>query len=611
MANGTVCGILANDFKTVEVISTTTPPAATVTVWNGSGWSNGVPTELLDAVVAGDYTFGASFSVDNLTLNNGIVFSPVNDIDVKGTVTNNGASVAGIGAIVFSGTSAQTLAGGTFNNIKVNNNSGLTLTAATGITGTLTMQNGPLTTNNNLTLVSNSASQCACLDTVTYNGAISGNITVERQTADGMGRYFYHGTPVKNQTLSDWQNDVSMSQTYTYDPTTAVNDGWTAAIAGTSLIPGKGLIYFGNAGKLTTTGEVIIGDGTGNASGNFDFGLTYDESGYRSSGLTGWNLLANPYPCTINWEQMTKANMELVYWLWDGTGYQFYKQGGTKGGSNSGADVNGQIASGQGFFIRAASTSASLTTQETDKSSSATASVLSTTMANRLGMTVHKMNGNGLSTQSDRSYIGLAATATVNYDLYTDLVKFNNPDLNLSSYVQLGNYLSINMLPLHTQSVKLAVTGTAGNYSLNFDGLGSFAAGSQFFLQDKYLNNITDLTTQPNYSFSITANNATQGNDRFEIVMVPMAITGLTSNSTANAAGSISIYPNPAKGWFEIAGSTTGSLYELVSVTGQVAKAGQIQSNNQRVETAGVSSGVYLLQIRTATDIVTKKLVIE
>ena len=94
-------------------------------------------------------------------------------------------------------------------------------------------------------------------------------------------------------------------------------------------------------------------------SGNFDFGVAYDENGYRSNGLAGWNMLGNPYPCAIDWEQMNKANMEMVFWLWDGTGYQFYQVGGTKGGSNAGANISQNIPSGQGFFIRAASTSGS------------------------------------------------------------------------------------------------------------------------------------------------------------------------------------------------------------------------------------------------------------
>ena len=157
--------------------------------------------------------------------------------------------------------------------------------------------------------------------------------------------------------------------------------------------------------------------------------------------------------------------------------------------------------------------------------------------------------------------------------------------------------------------MKLSVTGEAGNYSLNFDGLGSFAAGCQFFLQDKHLNTITDLTTQPNYSFSITANAASQGDDRFEIVTVVSAVTGLGGSTQSYV--SVSVYPNPASGWFDIAGSEIGSEYQLISATGQTVKSGQINQNTQRVETEGLSAGVYVLQVRTQDKVATQKIVIK
>ena len=198
--------------------------------------------------------------------------------------------------------------------------------------------------------------------------------------------------------------------------------------------------------------------------------------------------------------------------------------------------------------------------------------MLSTSASDRLGMTLHKLE-NGLSAQSDRSFIRFDAQATTAYDLHSDLVKLQNPVMNLSSYNQTGRGLAINVLPFGQTSVKLSVTGEAGNYSLNFDGLGSFAAGSQFFLQDKHLNTITDLTTQPNYAFSITANAASQGDDRFEIVTVVSSVTGLNSG-IANKTD-VSVYPNPASGWFEIANAQTGAEYQLISATGQTMRAGK------------------------------------
>ena len=445
-----------------------------------------------------------------------------------------------------------------------------------------------------------------------YNNAISGNVTVERTLPVGFDRWFYLATSVKNQNFGEWLSDnvtFKPFNIYTYSPVTATDSGWIAADASTMTMPGRGNIAFGNGGKVDNNGEVVVGNGNGNAMADFDFTVTYSEMGHAQNGLKGWNLLGNPYPCAISWEDMMMSDIESTFWLWDGTGYQFYQMGGTTGGSNSGSGMTANVPSGQSFFIRALNTvTPALSVAENDKRSASTASMLSTTVSDRLGMTVHKLNGNGLSVLSDRGFVRFDATATTDYDQNADLVKMINPTLNLSSYVAADNRLAINVLPFGQTSVKLSVTGEAGNYSLNFDGLGSFAAGSQFFLQDKFLNTITDLTTQPNYSFNITANVASQGDDRFEIVFVPMAVTGLSSGVSAS---DVSVYPNPANGWFEIAGGPTGATYQLVSATGQVVKAGQIAASNQRVETAGLSAGMYMLQIQTVDNLITKKVVVK
>ena len=273
-----------------------------------------------------------------------------------------------------------------------------------------------------------------------------------------------------------------------------------------------------------------MGDGNGNVAGNFDFGVVYSELGHAQDGLKGWNLLGNPYPCTISWNALSNTDVENSFWLWDGEGYQFYQTtGGMTGGSN-GVNITGNIPSGQAFFIRALQTGTpSLMASEEDKMPTASPLMLSSTTSDRLGMTLHQLDQNNNSVKSDRGFVRFSQTATVDYDDNADLVKLSNPKLNLSSYQVAGNRLAINVLPFSQTSVKLSVTGNAGTYSLNFDGLGSFAAGSQFFLQDKHLNTITNLTSQPDYGFSITTNAASQGDDRFELVVVPMAVTGLDS----------------------------------------------------------------------------------
>ena len=127
-----------------------------------------------------------------------------------------------------------------------------------------------------------------------------------------------------------------------------------------------------------------MGDGNGNVAGNFDFGVVYSENGWANNGLKGWNLLGNPYPCTLSWDALSNTDVENSFWLWDGEGYQFYQTGGATGGSNGGANITANIPSGQAFFIRALQTGTpSLMASEEDKAPTASPSMLSTTTSDR------------------------------------------------------------------------------------------------------------------------------------------------------------------------------------------------------------------------------------
>ena len=82
---------------------------------------------------------------------------------VQGNMTNAG-SITGSGTLLLQGSSLQTVDGtGSVNNLTLNNSSGATITSGGGIMqslfGTLTLTNGLLSTNGNLTLKSNAVAQ--------------------------------------------------------------------------------------------------------------------------------------------------------------------------------------------------------------------------------------------------------------------------------------------------------------------------------------------------------------------------------------------------------------------------------------------------------------------
>jgi autotransporter-associated beta strand protein len=100
-------------------------------------------------------------SLNNLTINAGTFTSTSSTLNLAGTFTNNGTFTSNSGTVVFNGTSAQTIGGtstSSFNNLTVNNSSGVSLGIAETINGTLTLTSGVLQLGNyNLTLANTTA----------------------------------------------------------------------------------------------------------------------------------------------------------------------------------------------------------------------------------------------------------------------------------------------------------------------------------------------------------------------------------------------------------------------------------------------------------------------
>ena len=166
--NGTIRCVLTNacntSFSSTTAITVQTPglwSGVTSTAWNtSSNWGcNAVPTSATDVVIPGIAinmplaTTGVSMR--SLTVNPAatINLTGAGALNIFGNLTNDGTITGTAAWINFVGTSAQTMNGGTYTKVNVNNAAGLTLTAPLTIVDTLQLSNGLVTLgSNNLTL---------------------------------------------------------------------------------------------------------------------------------------------------------------------------------------------------------------------------------------------------------------------------------------------------------------------------------------------------------------------------------------------------------------------------------------------------------------------------
>ena len=137
--------------------------------------------------------------------------------------------------------------------------------------------------------------------------------------------------------------------------------------------------------------------------------------------------------------------------------------------------------------------------------------------------------------------------------------------------------------------------------------------GSKMYLHDKLLETFTLLEQGVEYAFDVTKDDATQGDNRFEL--------GLESNQglvTPAAAGlKAVVMPNPARESVTVtfqapvAGETTLRLLSVEGVCVFTQSFGSLQSGSLAIPLSNISDGAYLVELTTGGEKVVYRLVKE
>ena len=187
-----------------------------------------------------------------------------------------------------------------------------------------------------------------------------------------------------------------------------------------------------------------------------------------------------------------------------------------------------------------------------------------------------------------------------------DFLKMANENLDLYSISTDNKYIAYDNRNLATteQIIPLGLrTLVQQNYTINAINNATVNA----LLRDKLLKTETDLTGGNSYSFAVTADTATQGINRFEIVLnAKSAVAPVVDNSA-----SISVYPNPASDYILVNLPNNQGAYHI-SVTDLSSKTIETKT----AETGGLISipvkqyatGYYIVTVRNAGSVVSKKI---
>ena len=549
-----------------------------------------------------------------------------------GAIRTSGAHVYSNGSsYVFDGTAAQVTGNGlpaTVGSIVLNNASGLTLNSPVSVTDSIKITAGKFDFNSLSVVLKSTASKTASLAQVGATGSISNgtNFTAERwldyAATVGSGAYFFIGTPAQGVTINNWNTPTNVFDPNTYIPypvdrtsalvydptnnTAASQDGWLKpSSASYALTPGKGAMvwfyntFFGAGATASSRGIPVVG--------NYNFpSISYCTSncpGADANGNNGWNLVANPYASTIDWDATngwSKSNVggAIYEWRHNLKNYAVYTGGNaTNGGSNL-------VASGQAFFVLATGSNPSLTIKEAAKTNLARV-VLRRAAQERIVMSLKDAAGH-----QDETMVVFNENASRSFDAALDAIKLYGSSLNFTSTPEVNSNMAINAMPFPAATEELALGAFITNHGISTISFTELPATVTVYLKDRYTNTLSLVTSGFSYSFSATSDAASQGASRFSLVYAPAAVTGLK----ASVARPL-VVPTPSRSSVHVSlpasfgnGKTIVKLYDL---RGTEMLASESTSGQTQLDVSGMAPGVYMLKISSETGTWSEKLVVE
>ncbi len=377
-----------------------------------------------------------------------------------------------------------------------------------------------LTLNPGTMILVNNANYDGRIGKVGGAAAIVGNFTFQKwiTRCDGYSTY---GMPFTVSVSDpDWyycnQCMPSWSNLYQYDEAMpGIQDNGYYDNLGGTLQRGKGFFYwFANyAGGQNFPRQIQL-TGAISFTTDFDFNITHTSSG--SALNDGYNLVANPYPGTIDWLDgaWTKTNVSGSIYTWNScTGsYATYVAGvGVNGGSR-------YISSMQGFWVQANASNPVL------KAGKGVLVEDQKSLLRATGDSVDYLLK--LELGGDEVALHLDPASTSGYDSLSDALKFFTPASRICTSIGPWNNqdYAINAVAPASQIIPVRIKGSG---TLKISGLSSFYNQYAIYLKDVVNGSYQPLTENMQYTFTDTTQASFQTRFRLHHVKLGEQATGL------------------------------------------------------------------------------------
>lgn len=404
----------------------------------------------------------------------------------------------------------------------------------------------------------------------------------------GNTEYHFVSIPVANHLV---ENSLNNYYVYPYNET---NNSWSYLSTGDNLEVGKAysVFYSGNQNTTVTFSETL------NTGDQIIAVTKTDYSGTPAN--DNWNLAGNPFPSPIDWDSVTKDNIESAIYTWNSSTlvYASYNSGtGTNGYNN-----NGIIPAMQGFFVHAIA-SGNFTIPQSARINDHSQGYLKNA-ENSSNILRLKTTGNGYN---DETVVRFIENANNGFDGEYDAYKFLSVSDSVPQLYTLAidnNKLSINALPFFLNMVIVSLNfeaGVQGEYSITATGLESFSNPFSIVLEDLLENTTHDLLENPVYEFSA---NPDDENGRFLL-----HFDGVTSLDELFSNNEIEIYSHEE--FIYIKNNSNKAVkgeISIFNILGQNIYSATLPKISLNRISLNCKTGNYIVKLQTSNNVYTQKI---
>jgi hypothetical protein len=320
-------------------------------------------------------------------------------------------------------------------------------------------------------------------------------------------------------------------------------------------------------------------------------------SGGSQPGSKGLNLLGNPYPSAIQWEQGSwdRTNLDYAVYVW--SDYKYVSWNGSIGSLQDGI-----IPAMQGFYVKCNAAGASLKIPSGARLHSSEPFYKTTDAVTNM-LTMKIMNTTDMS-HYDEAFVHILAGSTSGFDSNHDAWKLAGNTAHPQIFTKASDQsnLSINTQPEFVSVPVEFSSSTSGSYKIIFGNIDSFNNSQPLFFEDKVNSTVINIRNTGDYVFT---SDGTAETGRFVIHFQEVGIEEqpVTIFSVWNADHKIYISAKTGENYID--------QWELYSLTGQLMLSGANLILPSTIAYNHLNTGLYFLRLKTNEGIYTHKLMVK